>query len=198
MKNPDILGTLEPIIKIFEKIGVSYYIGGSLASSAYGIARATMDIDLVADLSLDHVEMLIKTLEQEYYIDEDMVKEAINRKSSFNVIHLETSMKIDVFVLQDSPYFKNAFSRKRAEILDEGGRLFFLPSPEDIILVKLDWYKLGGCTSERQWNDILGVLKVQKKNLDLKYLQHWATELQLDKLLNNAFIESRITIPPNK
>jgi hypothetical protein len=126
-----------------------------------------------------------------------MIKEAINRKSSFNVIHLATSMKIDVFVLQDSPYFKNAFSRKRAEILDEGGRLFFLPSPEDIILVKLDWYKLGSCTSERQWSDILGVLKVQKKNLDLKYLQYWATELRLEDLLNTAFMESGITTPSN-
>lgn len=198
MKNPDILGILEPLIRIFEEIGVPYYIGGSLASSAYGIARATMDIDLVADLKLDHVEMLVKTLEQEYYIDGDMIKEAIDRRSSFNIIHLETSMKIDIFVLTDSPYFKNAFFRKRAEILDEEGRVFFLPSPEDIILIKLDWYKLGGCTSERQWNDILGVLKVQKGNLDIKYLQHWAAELKVDKLLHQAFIEAGITIPPNK
>ena len=198
MKDPDILGILDPVIEIFEKIGVSYYIGGSLASSAYGVARATMDIDLVADLSLDHVEILVKTLEEKYYIDENMIKDAINQKGSFNIIHLETSMKIDVFVLQDSPYFKNVFSRKRAEILDEGGRRFFLTSPEDIILVKLDWYKLGDCTSERQWNDIIGVLKVQRKNLDLAYLQHWAIKLGVDKLLNNAFIESGISIPPNK
>ena len=112
MKNPDISGILEPIIKVFEKLGISYYIGGSLASSAYGIARATMDIVVVADLSLDHVEVLVKTLEERYYIDEDMIRDAINRKSSFNLIHLETSMKIDIFVLQDSPYFKNAFSEK--------------------------------------------------------------------------------------
>jgi len=194
MKDLNIFGILDPVIEIFEKIGVSYYIGGSLASSAYGVARATMDIDLVADLSLDHVEILVKTLEEKYYIDEDMIKDAINQKGSFNIIHLETSMKIDVFVLQDSPYFKNVFSRKRAEILDEGGRLFYLPSPEDIILVKLDWYKLGDCSSERQWNDIIGVLKVQKKNLDLAYLRHWAIELQVDKLLNNAFIESGMNI----
>ena len=194
MKTPDIVTALNPVVKAFEKLRITYYIGGSLASSVYGIARSTLDIDLVANLKLAHVEPLVRILESEYYIDERMITDAIHRRSSFNLIHLETMIKVDVFILKDTAYHQKAFERKRKDTLDEEERTreFYLASPEDVILNKLDWYRMGGGVSDRQWQDILGVLKVQKNLLDTKYLRYWASELKLSDLLNRAFHEAGV------
>jgi len=195
MKTPDIITALESVIKVFENLEISYYIGGSVASSAYGIARATIDIDLVVDLKLKHVEPLVKKLQSEYYIDRDMIEDAIFRSFSFNLIHLETMIKVDIFILKDTPYHQTAFRRKRGDTIDEEiAREFFLASPEDIILSKLEWYRMGGAVLERQWLDILGVLKVQKGLLDTEYLRYWASEMKLSDLLNRAFTDAGIKI----
>lgn len=195
MKTPDIITALEPVIKAFEKLGITYYIGGSVASSAYGIARATLDIDLVVDLKLNDVEPLVKSLQSEYYIDGDMIKDAIHRSSSFNLVHLETMIKVDIFILKDTLYHQSAFRRKRRDTIDEElAQEFFLASPEDIILIKLEWYRMGGAVSDRQWLDILGVLKVQKGLLDTEYLRYWASEMKLSDLLNRAFNDAGIKI----
>jgi len=193
MKKPDTVAALELVIEVFENLGIGYYIGGSVASSAYGIARATMDIDLVANLEQHHVEPLVRNLESEYYIDADMITDAISRHSSFNIIHLETMIKVDVFVLKEQPYHQKAFERRRMDTLDEdSSREFYLASPEDIILNKLDWYRMGGGVSERQWLDVLGVLKVQGDLLDTEYLRYWASQLKLSDLLNQAFDDAGI------
>lgn len=191
MKNPDIITAIQPVIKAFEKLGVQYYIGGSIASSAYGLARATLDVDMVSDLKPEHVHLLVKMLEPDYYIEEEMILNAIKRRSSFNIIHLETMLKVDIFLKKDSPYAREAFKRKRKETLDEERETveFYLASCEDIILNKLEWFRLGGGISERQWNDVLGVIKVQGDLLDKGYLFHWAAELGLSKLLKKTFKE---------
>ncbi|HID96181.1 MAG TPA: hypothetical protein EYP53_09045 [Candidatus Latescibacteria bacterium] len=189
MKKPDILAAVEPVVKAFEKLGATYYIGGSVASSAFGVARATLDVDVVADLKLPHVKPLVEALKPEYYIDEDMILDAIHRRSSFNLIHLETMIKVDVFIIQDDSYHWEAFKRKRKETLDEerDNLKFYLASPEDIILNKLDWFRKGGGLSDQHWRDVLGVMKVQAGLLDIRYLQNWASELGLSDLLNRAF-----------
>jgi len=187
MKKPDIISALESVIEAFNKLGITYYIGGSVASSAYGIARATMDVDVVAKLEIRHVSALVKALESEYYADSEMITDAIHRCSSFNLIHLETMIKVDVFIMEDQPYFREALSRRREDILDEdSSRKFYLSSPEDIILSKLAWYGKGGGISEQQWQDVLGVLKVQRDLLDTEYLQNWASKLNLSDLLARA------------
>src|SRR4030042_2611920 len=104
MKKPDIIRALNRVIDCFEKLGIAYYIGGSVASSAYGLARATMDVDLVANVEIHQVDNLVKALEKDYYIDADMIKDAIRRRASFNLIHLETMLKIVVFILMNQPY----------------------------------------------------------------------------------------------
>jgi len=164
MNNPDILIAAEPVAKAFEKLGILYYIGGSVASSAYGIPRSTMDVDMVSDLKPEHVRSFVKMLEPSYYIDENMILDAIRRCSSFNLIHLETMLKIDVFITKNAPYDIETFKRRRKDTLDEEQKTaeFYLVSPEDIILNKLAWYRLGGGVSDRQWNDVLGVLKEGK------------------------------------
>ena len=189
MKKPDILAALDPVVKAFEKIGVSYYLGGSVASSAYGIARATLDVDLVADLSAQHVNSLTEMLKSDYYIDKEMILDAIKRHSSFNLIHLETMLKVDIFIIRDRPYDGVAFQRKRKDTLDEeqGAAEFYLASPEDIILNKLEWFQMGGKVSERQWHDVLGVMKVQRELMDKEYLRHWAKKLGISDLLEQAF-----------
>lgn len=194
MKKNDIISAIDMVIECFEWLGIDYCIGGSVASSAYGIARATMDVDLIAKIETKHVDNLVKALEKNYYIDAGMITNAIQKKSSFNLIHLETMIKIDVFILRDQPYDLNAFDRRQTDTLDEENtRKFYLSSPEDVILSKLQWYHLGGRLSQQQWKDVLGVLKVQGDRLDLKYLKYWASKLNLSNLLNSSFNDAGIT-----
>jgi len=191
MKKSEIQEALKPIVKIFEELGISYYIGGSVASSVYGIARATMDIDLVSNLNQTHINLLVQKLKHLYFIDENMILDAIKTGSSFNLIHLETMLKIDVFILREKEYYKKAFERRRKDFIsDEPDSVqVYLCSAEDSILSKLEWYKLGGGISERQWKDILGVIKVQGDLLDEEYLIKWSEELGVTDLLEKAILE---------
>ena len=192
MTAPDILVALEPVAETFERLSVRYHVGGSVASSAQGVARATLDIDLVADLGESDVSGFVRDLEKEYYLDEQAIRDAVRRRSSFNLIHLETMMKIDVFVLKTRPYDREAFGRMIADTLREGddARKFYLASPEDTILNKLEWFEMGNRVSQRQWRDVIGVMKVQKDRLDRAYMERWALEIGVLALLNEAFAEA--------
>jgi hypothetical protein len=184
----DILVPIIPLVDAFEQLGVSYYIGGSVASSAYGLPRTTIDADLVADLRIEHVRPLVQQLQNAYYIDADMIRDAIKHRSEFNIIHFETMLKVDVFIQKTRAFDRETRRRVRQEKLDEtsSDHVFLLASPEDVILNKLEWYKMGGEVSDRQWNDILGVLKVQGTSLDLAYLRQWAATLGVTSLLDRA------------
>jgi hypothetical protein len=193
LNRADILDALTPVVEVFERLRVRHHIGGSVASSALGVARATLDVDLVADLARSQVAPFVAALEEDYYVDEAAVREAVDRRASFNLIHLATMVKVDVFVLKDRPYDVEAFSRMRSEVLEEsdGARAFFLASAEDTILNKLDWYEMGGRVADRQWRDVLGVMKVQWGRLDLEYLRRWAKSLGLLDLLESAIREAQ-------
>jgi hypothetical protein len=195
MKNPDILLALKPAVNAFNQLSIPYYIGGSIASSLFGIARATMDIDIVAYLIRDQVHAFVEMLHNEYYIDEQMIEDAIENASSFNLIHLETMMKIDIFIYKEEPYHQSALSRRCLDLLvddDQDSTLYF-SSPEDIILSKLRWYEMGNRVSERQWMDIIGVIKVQSDSLDKDYLSNWSKSLGLFDLLKQAYFDAGIT-----
>lgn len=196
MKNPDILSALQPVVNVLEKLSIPYYIGGSIASSVYGTARATMDIDIVANVKLNHIDLLIQELGKSYYIDGDMIKNAIEDSSSFNLIHLETSIKIDVFVFKNIPYQQSAFERKVKDNFegDDTKAEFYFSSPGDIIISELQLYELGGKVSERQWLDVVGVIKVQADSLDKNYLQNWTKKLGIHELLKNAFDDAGIQL----
>ena len=192
MKQPDLLAATTPVVEALEALGVAYHIGGSVASSAQGIARTTLDVDLIADIQFEHVQPLVQRLAEGYYVDGDMITEAIQRRACFNVIHLETMLKVDVFVLKDRSYDRQAFQRRYADTLEDvpGARIFYLASPEDTVLNKLEWYRMGDEVSERQWLDVLGVIKVQADSLDLGYLRRWAAQLDLADLLQRALDEA--------
>jgi hypothetical protein len=194
MNLADIVLATSPVADAFEMLGVAYYIGGSVASSTYGIARATLDVDLVADLSQHHVTPLMQWLKDTYYIDEPMIRTAIQSRGCFNVVHLETMMKLDVYLLQDRPFAQKSFERRKLDSLEDtqDARVFYIGSPEDILLHKLEWFRLGGNISERQWGDILGILKVRAKIIDLPYLSAWAKQIGVNDLLEKALQDAGI------
>lgn len=195
MKIPDIFLAVKPVLEAFENLSIPYYIGGSVASSIYGMARATMDVDIVADLKISHITRLKQILENEYYIDDEMIADAIRTNSSFNLIHLETMIKIDVFIQKEDPYAKMALQRKRKDTLEELSNVeLYFSSPEDIIIAKLQWYRIGDFVSERQWLDIIGVIKVQGDLLDKKYLKSWSQKLGLSSLMQKAFEEADVKL----
>jgi hypothetical protein len=188
VKPPEILDALAPVVEALGALGVAYYVGGSLASSAHGVPRASLDVDLLAELRPEHVAFLCRRLEDGYYLDPDRIRDAVERRRSFNLIHLATMFKVDVFVSTGRPFDREALSRVRSELLGEGegARAFALVSPEDIVLVKLEWFRRGGETSERQWSDVQGVLKVHAGRLDGAYLERWADALGVADLLERA------------
>jgi hypothetical protein len=192
MTTPDVFAAMLPVIEAFEAIGTSYYIGGSVASSTHGVARSTIDVDLIADLQLDAVPHLIAQLEADYFVQIESVVEAIAHTSSFSIIHLATMIKIDVFVQKSAPFDRAVQRRSAPRILagDLTDRELNLSSPEDTLLHKLRWYRMGGEVSDRQWNDVLGILMIQGGALDLAHLHHWAIELGVADLLERALAES--------
>jgi hypothetical protein len=187
----EILAAITPLVAEFERLGVAYYLGGSVVSSMHGIPRATLDVDMVADLAPKHVASLVDALKTTYYISGPMILDAIARRSCFNLIHLATSFKVDVFVVKSRPYDRIALARigKVRGRPDAPSSRFFQASPEDIILAKLEWYRLGDEISERQWGDVLGVMKVNRALLDRQYLDKWAGELNVADLLARAWKE---------
>ncbi len=143
-----------------------------------------------------HIMALLDRLKKNYYIDEAAIDDAIKRGSSFNLIHLEISIKIDVFVPRDEIYHYTAMERRHRDTLFEENSTteVYFCSPEDIIIYKLQWYKGGGGVSERQWLDVSGVIKVQAESLDTTYLLRWSKDLGLYELLVRAFEEAGVPL----
>lgn len=191
MPEDELLEALFEVVAALESLGVDYLIGGSLASSFHGIPRSTLDADLVADLQPEHVHFLVETLRSKFYLDEDRIREAVHRRSSFNLIFLKTMFKVDVFVLKPDPLSREEMRRRlRVEWGEHEDRALVLASAEDTILQKLLWYRAGGGVSDRQWEDLLGVVKVCGDRLDSAYLKGWAERLDLEKLLARALEEA--------
>lgn len=184
----DIVSAIKPVVDVLQKMKVPYFIGGSVASSILGVPRTTIDVDLVSDIQVCHVSEFVKLLEAEYYIEPSAVREAISRNSSFNMIHHLTCFKIDMFILKKRIFDRISMQRRIKDSLDEQNPdlEFCFASPEDLVLNKLEWFKSGDCISERQWNDVLGILKIQKNQLDWDYLEKWAQELEVLTLLKKA------------
>jgi hypothetical protein len=176
------------VIDVFDRLQVNYLIGGSLASSVYGTIRSTQDADLLADLKTEHVVPLVQALEAEFYIASEAVTEAIKCRTSFNIIHFVSVFKVDVFLPKNRSFDIWQFRNRRLEILAASPeRSAYVSSAEDTLLAKLEWYRLGNEVSERQWLDILGIIKVQGDNLNIDYLHERAAELKIADLLEEAY-----------
>jgi len=168
-----------------------------MASSVHGIYRATADADFVAAVRPEHAKPLVALLQPAFYADLEAIRTAAASHRSFNVIHLETMLKVDVFVAQLDPFHLMQMRRRVLQPIDPEGRTsFYVASPEDTILAKLQWYRDGGGVSDRQWTDVLGVLKVQGAALDRAYLDEWAQELGLTDRLRRALDEAGFVPQP--
>jgi len=190
MQNEPVEVTLK-VTGVLESLGVPYFIGGSLASTLYGMVRTTQDSDIVAEMRLEHLAPFVAALQEEFFVDDEMIVEAIRRHSSFNIIHRETMFKVDVFIPRPRPFLQAQLSRvQRQTFAFETEVSTKFASPEDTILSKLEWYRMGGEVSDRQWRDILGVLKTQAGELELDYLRKWAAELKVGDLLERALREA--------
>jgi hypothetical protein len=187
----DLVGALQPVVEALETLGVRYMVGGSLASSVHGVPRTSIDGDLVADLEPQHVAPFLERLADAYYVDEGRVRAAIETRRSFNLIHLRTMFKIDVFVPKQRPFDRQALQRAALDQLADVGatRSFLVASAEDTVLAKLEWFRKGGEVSERQWADVVGVLRTSAA-LDLSHLRRWSAELGVSDLLEQAIAEA--------
>jgi len=179
------------VVRAFDALRIPYYLGGSMASSVHGIYRATADADFVAAVRPQHAEPLVGLLHPAFYADLGAIQAAAASHRSFNVIHLETMLKVDVFVAKTDPFHLMQMRRRSLVATGPDGQAhIYVASPEDTVLAKLDWYRQGGGVSDRQWNDVLGVLKVQGPALDRAYLDEWARKLGLADLLQRAMDEA--------
>ncbi len=186
-----ILEVVLTIVDALERLGVRYHLGGSLASTIHGVPRQTHDVDVVVDLSADLGAQLVSFLRDGFYVNPAAVSDAVLRRSSFNAVHLGTGFKADFFVKGEGEY--DDLEHERSVVERIGGdppRTAAVKSAEDIVLRKLEWSRTGGGISDRQWGDVLGVLKAQGSRLDLEYLERWADRLGLATLLQEARAEA--------
>ena len=188
MTDAGVVSALRPVADALEALGVRYYLGGSVASSAHGVARASLDADVITELHPSHIVRLARLLGLAYYVPVDQMRRAALERRSFNLIHLETMFKIDVFVSKGRPFDRSAAERARPQTIGDEPDACRVPvaSPEDTVLSKLEWFRLGGEVSERQWWDVIGVLRVET-GADREYLRRWAAELGVGDLLERAF-----------
>ena len=188
---PEQIAVTMLVADALEALGVPYAIGGSFASALHGVMRATMDADLVADLRQEDVAPFVQALGELFYANAEMMREAIGQHRSFNLIHLESMFKVDVFVARPRDFDRAQLARRQLHLLSEDPeRRAYVASAEDTVLAKLEWYRMGGEVSDRQWRDALGVLKVQGLRLDLAYMRHMAAGLGVKDLLERALEES--------
>jgi hypothetical protein len=187
---PDPLEVALTFARALERVGVAYFLGGSLASSLQGEPRATNDIDFVVDLNAGQVPALENELGPEFDVDGESLVEAARTRGSWNIFHLPTMTKIDLFIRRESDFDESEFTR-RGQVEVRPGRRLYVKSAEDTVVRKLLWYQQGGEQSNTQWRDILEVLRVSGPSLDWTYLEQWAERLGISALLVRARGETR-------
>ena len=174
-----------------DALGVAYVIGGSLASSVHGEPRATNDVDLVAALDATSGAALAARLANGWYVSDEAVQAAVAGGASFNAIHLASAVKVDVFVAGRDA-FEAERLRQRVPVRLPGGTLH-VDTAEHTVLRKLEWYRRGGEVSERQWRDVVDILRIQRGQLDEQRLAHWARYLGVTRLLQKAVKAAKVS-----
>lgn len=179
------------LVEVLEEMELPFAIGGSIASATFGVARATQDIDLVIDLNPGQAFLLAQRLEDRFAVDPEDARDAISRNCAFNLIHLNSAYKFDIF---PATFFAHGQDELRRRRMVSGTGLVMdgevpVVSPEDIILAKLAWYRKGNETSERQWRDLESVWQTRGEELDRPYLEQWASKMRTSDLLRKLIGE---------
>lgn len=180
----DLVAALEPVVAALRRLGVKHYVGGSVASSLHGAIRSTIDVDLVCALEVSQVEDLLAACGPDFYSSVAAARTAVRQRSCFNLIHLPTSFKIDLFVSRGRRFDEVAFERARPESF---GPPATEPIPvatvEDSILSKLEWFRLADETSDRQWDDVTKLVRLHRGALDVGHLRSMADSIRVRDLL---------------
>ena len=180
---------LRLITHVFAQLRISYYVGGSIASTAYSLPRSTFNIDIAADIQPAHVAPFVAMLETEYYIERSDVLDALlgrEREALFNITHYATGINIAIFVTAGRPFDEARYQRAQDHVFPGMSEPIKLASPEDVILNKLVWYRQDGIESQKQWRDVGSIVRVQAQALDLHYLRQWSALLDVATLLEAA------------
>ena len=178
------------LFAVLDQLGIAYAVGGSFAGSFHGVARATQDIDLIVELPAARVADLYAAVSMEFYADVETMRNAIRQGLSFNLIHFASGFKFDLFVAGRHPLGRDQLAHRRrvsTELLGGDPVEVNVISAEDIILAKLLWYREGGEVSERQWNDLVNLAKVQRGRVDRGYLDAQSARLGVADLLLRLF-----------
>ncbi|HSH76181.1 MAG TPA: hypothetical protein VLA09_10900, partial [Longimicrobiales bacterium] len=160
---------------LLERLDIRYLVGGSVASSVHGEPRSTNDIDIVADLRPERLDAFVEALSTEYYVSRTAAREAVRLGASFNVIHVGAAVKVDVFVAGRDPFNEERLKRRQLiEISDDPPASIYVDTAEHSVLRKLEWFRRGGEVSDRQWRDVVAILRLQGESLDRTHLATWA------------------------
>lgn len=171
------LDVLKLVVQSLDQREIPYMITGSIAANFYTVPRMTRDIDIVIELNAQKIDQVYEAFEDEFYIDKDVIAEAVERQSTFNIIHNETLVKVDFMVRNESEYQRLEFNRRRSVVVEEVP--LSIISPEDLVISKLLWAKES--RSEVQLNDVRNVLE-DVKDIDEEYLEKWVGELGLEDI----------------
>ncbi|WP_420625254.1 hypothetical protein [Candidatus Poriferisodalis sp.] len=181
------------VAAILDEHDISYTLGGSLASSMFGEPRGTIDIDMAIRLESQQLDDLVGALDIEFYVPIEAAQRAVAQSTSFNLID-ETGFKVDLFVLGNSLLDRRQLEhRRRIMVRDDPPQHLWVTAPAEQVLRKLEWYQAGGCVSERQWRDVVGILRAQGTALDLADLVHTAASMGLGELLVAALEDAEIS-----
>lgn len=190
MSSGGIIALARHMAVTFDDLGIAYVLGGSVASTMLGEPRSTVDVDIALSLPDDASDALLERLAVDFYVPMSVARAAIAAKDSFNVLATDTGLKVDLFVLGDEPLDRLQIERRVRVVNDAFPDGIWVTSPEDQVLRKLWWYRLGGEVSDRQWRDVVGLLATQER-LDIDVIRVTAQELALDDLLDEAVAQAR-------
>jgi len=176
----------------FERIGLKYAIGGSVASSLIGEPRSTVDVDFALRMTEDDFDRLLDAVRPLFYVPVETALQAVREHDSFNIIHNDAALKADLFVLGSGVLDVNQIERRiQVEVPTVPPCQLWITAPEDQVLRKLDWYQRGGSVSERQWRDVVAILEINESELDDDYLTATAETTGLSLLLRSARLAAR-------
>lgn len=178
----DELQVLQTVVDRLEKAGIAYMVSGSMAMNYYAQPRLTRDIDIVVELSITDVKKLTELFANDFYVDDEMIRNAIAQQGMFNMIHNDFVFKVDFIIRKDTLYRKEEFSRRFP--VEIAGFRVWVVTAEDLILSKLVWGKVSH--SEMQLNDVRNLIATVA-GLKVDYISHWASELSITDLWESVW-----------
>ena len=188
----DLLAVALLVGSIFDRLNLRYAVGGAVAGTLLGEPRATHDLDLVAEIGVSDLERLLDAFEEAgFYVPRAAARAAVDARRSFNIVHRDSALKVDIFVAGRTALDHEELRRRESlPVSSDATDRLYVATAEDLVLQKLRWYREGGEVSDRQWRDVLGLVKAQGPRLDRVWLARWADRLGVDDLLRRAMIEA--------